>query len=253
MRTNMSREIPSAARHVSGQWARLQSARGTGESFDPEITADLPPTARRWIVHAIATGTPLARSTRLTMRGSIKLGTWRPFAATELLVPDTGFIWAAESKVAGVPVAGYDRYTGGSGEMRWRLARVLPVMSAHGRDITLSALGRLVGESIFVPTAFTTAQWTDLGDAVTRMTRTINSQEESVDLEIGEEGELRGARMQRWGNPDGTGFRRHLFTVSFHAERTFDGITIPAQFSTAWGTGEDKEFFRAEIVSADFA
>ncbi|MCE5291372.1 MAG: hypothetical protein LLG14_19340 [Nocardiaceae bacterium] len=249
----MSREIPSSARGVSREWTQLENARGTGELFETELAADLPPTARRWIIHAIAKGTPLARSARLTMRGSIKIGTWRPFTAIELLVPDTGFIWAATAKVASVPVTGYDRYTGGSGQMRWRLAGVLPVMSAQGRDVTVSALGRLAGESIFVPTTFTSARWTDLDDGVARMTRTIDSQEESIDLEIGEEGELRGARMQRWGNPDGTGFSRRLFTVTCRAERTFDGITIPSQFSTAWGTGEDTEFFRTEIVRADFA
>jgi hypothetical protein len=54
------------------------------------------------------------------MRGHIRLGGWRPFTAQQVLAP-SGFVWAATARVAGLPVTGFDRYSSGTGQMRWRL------------------------------------------------------------------------------------------------------------------------------------
>jgi hypothetical protein len=44
-------------------------------------------------------------------------------------------------------VTGHDRLSSGTGEMRWRLLRLIPGMTAAGPDITRSAYGRLAGGS----------------------------------------------------------------------------------------------------------
>jgi hypothetical protein len=99
-------------------------------------------------------------SVQLTMRGHIRLGSWRPFTAP------TGpgalrFIWAATARVAGLPVTGFDRYSFGTGQMRWRLLGLVPVMTASGPDVTRSAAGRLAGEATcWLPTSFTATSWT---------------------------------------------------------------------------------------------
>ncbi|WP_206003945.1 DUF6920 family protein [Rhodococcus pseudokoreensis] len=177
------------------------------------------------------------------------------FTATQILVPASGFIWAATAKVGALPILGFDRFTDGSGEMRWRIGGVVPVNSERGRDVTESAAGRLAGEAIFVPTGFPLARWTaDLNESTTQATWTVAGHEETVRLEIGEDGALRGLQMQCWGNPDGQGFGRYRFTVTIDAERRFTGITIPAQLRAGWETGStsESEFFRAEITDARF-
>jgi hypothetical protein len=100
-------------------------------------------------------------SVQLTMRGHIRLGSsWRPFTAQQVLAP-SGFIWAATARVAGLPVTGFDRYSFGTGQMRWRLLGLVPVMTASGPDVTRSAAGRLAGEATcWLPTSFTAASWT---------------------------------------------------------------------------------------------
>ncbi|MEU2005748.1 DUF6544 family protein [Rhodococcus sp. NPDC019627] len=245
--------VPRAARHVRGQWESLANVHGTGQRFHAALAEDLPLVARRWIVRAVAENTPLARAVQLEMHGQIRLGDWRPFAATQLIAPGEGFIWAATAKVRGLPILGYDRFTDGSGEMRWRVGGLIPVMSARGRDVTDSAAGRLAGESIFVPTAFPLARWTGDGNDVSA-TWTVAGREETVHLNIAEDGALRGVWMQRWGNPEGQGFGRYRFTVAVESERTFAGITIPARLRAGWDTGGASagEFFRAEITDAHF-
>ncbi len=88
------------------------------------------------------------------LHGQIKLGQWRSFSATQVLAPPRGYIWATTARVAGLPVTGYDRLSSGTGQMRWRLLRLIPVMTAAGPDITRSAYGRLAGEITLLPGAF---------------------------------------------------------------------------------------------------
>mgnify|MGYP007051656847 CR=1 FL=1 len=195
----------------------------------------------------------MAAAARLEMCGQIRLGAWRPFTAVQLLAPGRGFIWAATTRIGRFPVSGYDRFTTGSGEMRWLIGGLVPVVSSTGRDVSESAAGRLAGESIFVPTTFPYARWD--GDEFTAAARwTVAGREETVCLDIAEDGALLGLRMLRWGNPGGRGFGRYPFVVTVAAERTFAGMTIASQIRASWddGSGGGGEFFRAEITAARF-
>jgi len=126
-------------------------------------------------------------------------------------------------------------------------------MSGRDADITTSAAGRLAIESVFVPTAFRRAQWNGPGACATWP---IDGGCETVDLDIAEDGRLRGAVIQRWGNPDGAPYARYPFGISVESERTFDGITIPTRVRAGWwwqtGKPADGEFFRATITDATF-
>ena len=242
---------PRSARHVRHEWAALSSLPSSDAVFDPSRTADLPMPVRKWLQHSIKEATPLAHPAWLRMRGHIRIGAWRPFTATQVLAPGVGFIWAATAKFAGIPVLGYDKYFDGAGEMRWRLGGIVPVMSAQDTDIGTSAAGRLAAESVFVPTCFASAQWSS-DDAGVHASWLIDEHRESVDLDIGDNGELRGVLMQRWGNPDGAPFGRYPFGVGLDAEREFGGVTIPTQVRAGWWWHTDKqtegEFFRATIT-----
>jgi hypothetical protein len=84
-------------------------------------------------------------------------------------------------------IRGFDSYTNGTGEMRWRLLGHIPFIKALGPDVTRSAIGRLASEFCFVP-AFALAlgvRWAeldnhravasiDVGDRTNRVTITID-------------------------------------------------------------------------------
>ena len=249
--------VPRAARSVRREWDMLSRSTQPLEVFDPALLSDLPEPARRWLSHAITPGTPLWQSVELSMRGQIRLGAWRPFTARQVLAPPRGLIWAANASLFGVPVTGFDRFSSGSGQMRWRLAGLVPVMSASGLDVTRSAAGRLLGEMALAPTTFRAASWAQGSDA-DRIVATcqIGGEDESVELHIGPDGRLLGALMQRWGNPNGAPFGRYPFGVAIEAEQTFGGVTIGSKLRAGWWWGTDRqaegEFFRAQITAADF-
>ena len=220
------------------------------------MVAGLPEPARRWLTHAIRPGTPLARSVQLQMHGHIRLGTWRPFTATQVLAPPEGFIWAATARVLGLPVTGYDRFSSSTGQMRWRLLGLVPVLTADGPDISASAAGRLASEGVLIPTTFDAATWTTTGPDQATATWRIGDHQEDVDLHVGEHGQLRSVLIQRWGTPNRCPYGRYPFGVTVEAENTFAGITIPSEFRAGWWWGTDRqdegEFFRAHITDAAF-
>ena len=249
---------PAVNRSLRAEWAELADLPVTSERFDVDQTGDLPEPARRWLTHVIAPGTPLYRGVQLRMRGQIKIGTWRRFTARQVLAPPAGFIWAASTRTAGLPVTGFDRYLSGTGQMRWRLAGLVPVMTAAGPDVSRSAAGRLAGEATcWLPTSFRSAHWIAGPKADTAVaTWTIDGEDETVRIRVGPDGGLSEVSMQRWGNPDGQPFGRYPFGVAVEAERTFADVRIPSVIRAGWGWGTGRqdagEFFRAEITDATF-
>lgn len=248
---------PWAARRVRRDWAELCAPTPLPVAFDPAMVAGLAEPVRRYLAHAIAPGTPLWQSVEVSMVGHIRIGTWRRFTATQVVAPGRGYIWAADARLFGIPVIGYDRLSGGTGEMRWRLLDLVPVVSADGPDMARSAAGRLASEIALIPTAFRGATWTAADGPDTAVASWgAGEEQERVELRLGPAGQLRRVLMQRWGNPDGGPFGRHPFGVTVDEERTDAGVTLPAVVRAGWWRGTDRqdagEFFRARITTVTF-
>jgi hypothetical protein len=247
--------VPRAARRVREEWAQLATPTPDPALFDPATVADLPEPVRRYLTHAIAAGTPLWRSVQVAMVGQIKIGTWRPFTADQVVAPEKGYIWAAVARVFGLPVVGYDRLSSGSAEMRWRLLDLVPLVDVDGADVARSAAGRLASEIVLVPTAFSSATWTAGGPDTAVATSGAGPEQQRVELHLGADGRLLDLIMLRWGDPDGKPFGRYPFGVTADGESTQDGVTTPAAVRAGWWRGTERqeagEFFRAEITRVD--
>ena len=214
------------------------SAPTTGaDRFSPEHLDGLPTPVRRWLTRAIAPGTPLLRSAVLRQHGEIKVGRWQRYEADWLLAPPQGFIWAATTHVGPVFIRGFDCYTAGAGEMRWRLFGRVPLVCAAGADVTRSAMGRLAGELCFVPAVALSAAvtWEPLDDrrAVGRVA--ADGWTHRVTVTVGETGRLERVDVPRWGNPGGKGYREHLFTALMDGpERRFYGFMVSISARAGW-------------------
>src|SRR5690348_11206542 len=106
------------------------SVRPGERTFDPQALGDVPDKVRAYLTHAIAPGAQLASAVRLWMHGRIKLGRWRKFKAQQVIVAKRGMIWRAHLRMSGLSVRGEDRFLDGHGAMRWKLARIFPLVSA---------------------------------------------------------------------------------------------------------------------------
>jgi hypothetical protein len=192
------------------------------------------------------------------MHGEIRLNQWMPFTARQIFTPD-GFIWAADAGRFPMRIRGFDRYTNGTGEMRWKLAGLVPVMTAEGPDTTRSAAGRHAIEVAgLVPGAALDRRiaWSELDG--NRVVAELGDEpwNHRITLDIDDDGSLRSASLPRWGNPDKSAHAEHPFGVAFSGERTADGYTVPAELRAGWWFGTERwdegEFFRATIDDIEF-
>ncbi|HIK16275.1 MAG TPA: hypothetical protein IGS53_13465 [Leptolyngbyaceae cyanobacterium M33_DOE_097] len=241
-----------------GQYLSLnelwRSVSASGSVFRPEQYASLSPLAQRYLNHTIAPDTSLATAVRLRMHGEIKLKTWLPFQAEQVLSARRGMIWRATTWMNGLPIIGWDRLLDGEGAMQWKLLGLLPVVTANGRDVTRSGIGRMQGECIWLPSVFCdrAVQWADTDDAHTCVKLTRLGETTDLHFTVDNSGRLEQLRFQRWGNPEGAEHHYVDFGGYFDREGTFSGYTIPTQMRIGWYFGSEKfdaegEFFRAVV------
>lgn len=225
--------------------------------FGAEQLTWLPQGTRRYLEHSIAHGTPLASAVWLRMRGEIRLRRWTPFRAEQVICRDRGMLWCARTRLGGLPVSGSDRLLAGRGEMTWRLLGVIPVRRASGLDVTRSAAGRVQAESIWLPSMLcaTNVIWSAPTAGRIRAVFPVFGHPGALELRIARDGGLQSLAMQRWGDPDGTGFEYHDFGGMVDAERRFAGYTIPSRLRIGWHFGGEGfepggEFLRVIIDDA---
>ena len=209
---------------------------------------------QRYFRAAVSPGTPLHRAVRVTMRGHIKVGRWVPFRATEVLAPRSGFLWRG---LAAGCISGSDRYVSGHGEMRWRLAGVVPVVHARGPDVARSAAGRTGAEGLWVPTALLPrfgVDWHAESDSEIVGRFDVDGVPIERRHRLSASGELAATSLQRWGDPDGgddVGW--YPFGGPVGSSRTWSGLTVPSEGSVGWYPDSERwgdgEFFRYRLTA----
>jgi hypothetical protein len=220
--------------------------------FSESELEGLPEPVARAFRAAIAPGTPLALSARITIRGRIRLKGWTRFRGRELIAPHAGFVWAVRAGL----ISGYDRYAHGEGEMRWSLLGLIPVMRASGPDVNRSAAGRVGGEGVWIPTALLPrfgVGWSALDDNHLIARLRLDAHELEYHYLLDDQARIVATWFERWGDPDSSGrFGVHRFGVETTAFHTFHGLTIPAQGCAGWHYGSSRwpadVFFEYEIT-----
>jgi uncharacterized protein DUF6544 len=220
-------------------------------SFEESELEGLPEAVRRYFRRSIELSTPLARSTRLWMRGSVKQGRWwLPFRARQILAPLQGFVWAA--RVGGILV-GSDRLVGGEALAEWKLFGTIGVARTEGPDVARSSAGRAGAESVWVPTAMLPrfgVTWS--ADDANHLTAGYRLHDVDIELQLtlDDEARVRSIALDRWGGPERAGFVRFVHALSRYS--IFDGVSVPSAGRGGWfaGTGRwsEAEFFRYEIT-----
>lgn len=230
-------------RRVAADWARLGRATPSPELFEDNMTQALPEPIHRWLRRAIEPGTPLRLGAEVRMHGQVRLGAWRPFTAVQRLTLSEGFVWAATARFFGLPVAGFDRYSRGDGQMRWRLLDLVPVMKAEGTDVTRSAAGRHAGELLtYLPTAALADEisWHPIDDKRATARLFVGADRVEVTLTVSPDGSLTELVLPRWGNPNGAGFGEYCFGAGFTEQQAWAGLILPHKITAGWYYGTDR-------------
>jgi len=234
------------------------SANRSGPDFDPVSVRELSEPVRRYLLHSIEPGTPLAGRGELSMKGEIRLKGWNRFQARQVITGNMEMVWSARVRMMGMPVRGYDCLIEGGGEMSWKMLGLFPVMQASGRNVTRSAAGRVAAELVWLPSAFLlpSVELTAVDDATLSCSVEIAKEKVTTVMKIGGDGRLLSTRLKRWGNPEGD-WGYHDFGALMIKESSFGGFTIPSQLRAGWhfhgrGFQNEGEFFRSDLTNSDY-
>ncbi|UCH36799.1 MAG: hypothetical protein JSV65_14995 [Armatimonadota bacterium] len=247
-------------RRLAVIWRSLE-VEGAGETFSADMVAGLPEPGRRYFLHAIRPGTPLAASVRLEMTGAIKPGpkaAWMPLEAEQIVAPPKGFVWKASVKGGAMSLSGADYYANGEGRQGFRLWGLIPLISAEGADTAKSAAGRCAAEALLVPSALLPqrgAKWEAVDEKSAKVVMEIDGELVTLTISVEPDGKLRDMSLPRWGNQTEDGSYDYIpFGMECLEERRFGGYAIPSEIRAGWwyGTKRYSEFFRATIAKAEF-
>ena len=220
---------------------------------------------KRYFEHAITAETKLATAVRLKMHGEIKLKGWYNFQAEQVICAHQGMVWQATVWMNGLPIFGWDRLIAGNGAMQWKLLGLLPVVKSKGPDVTRSAVGRMQGEYVWLPSALlsSSVRWQASDDTHACAELTLLEETTRLNLTLSSSGGVQAAYFQRWGDPEESTPHYENFGVLVEEEKAFGGYTIPTRIRAGWYFDnaaqagkpgprfvEKGEFFRATIDRA---
>jgi hypothetical protein len=256
---------------VAYRWHALSSgdeSLSAGESdeniFSPKMVKDLPPAAKRYFLHAILPGTPLAERVRMKISGTLRredTQVWMPFEAEEILEGGRGLVWKAKLKTGEDSwLDGAEYYFMGKGQITFFRHRFIPSVFESSLVVDRSMAGRVLIESIWLPPVFLPqrmARWENMDKLRAKVTLSIDDLSSTIMMSVEEDGRLREVVIPRYHQ----GGERKIekaewrpFGISVEEEKTFEGYRIPTKIRAGWWYGSSRynEVLRVEIKEVTF-
>lgn len=241
------------ARDLDELERRLGSGHGAATPrFDPAMVEELPEPARRFLRHALAPGTRLARAARFDTRFWMKLRPEEPHTELtgEEVLASWGFLWRARARMGLMAVRVRDHYADGQGAVAVTALRVVPLVRSGGPDVTRSARDRLAIERVvWLPSSLVPGmafapeeepRWEAQGDERVRLTLRIDGHDVPITLRTARDGRLREATLQRWGDQGVDAHQGIPYGVTVEREESFGGLTIPTRLAGGWWYGTER-------------
>lgn len=240
---------------------RLALPDVSGDVFSARETVLLPPPAARYLRHAIREGAPLAKTADLHLLGEIRVrpdGDWFKFEAMERICPERGLLWQARIEGLGrIYAEGAEYFCEGDAGSDFFLGGVVPIVGVRGGEFARSSAGRLVIESIWLPTCLTPARgavWEPGDEHRATVRLPAPSELPTINVTVAESGALIDVSMMRHQGGEASSFGLMPFGIRVEAEDRFGEYTIPSRVVASWGYGTDvaEEFMRIAVEDARF-
>lgn len=240
---------------------RLALPDVSDDVFDARAVVLLPPPATRYLRHAIDDGAPLAKTVDLHLIGEIRArpdGDWFKFEARERICPERGFLWQARIEGLGrISADGAEYCWDGRAGSDFFLAGILPLVRVRDGEFGRSAAGRLVIDSIWLPSSLVPmrgATWQDGDEHRATVGLPERPELSRLNLTVAESGSLVEVSMMRHQGGEGQNFGLMPFGIRVHEERRFGPYTIPSEAVAVWGYGTDdsEDFMRLQVEDARF-
>jgi len=246
-------------RRINRLWRSLQS-EPSSETFAESMVANIPGPARRYFLHAIKAGTPLASSV-IVQSTALIIGPdrkWRTVTGRTIFSPHNGFVSKYSLGRLLTRVTAVDHYANGLARKRFWLWGIVPVAKTTDQNLSKAAVGRLACLFFLLPSALLPergVEWVALDDHSAAAAWTVHGERATLTLSLEPSGTVRQFAVLQWADPEKTGsFASIPYGGDVEEERTFGGYTIPSRTIGGWsfGTPRYSEFSRATVEKAEF-
>ncbi len=235
-------------RYVDDIWNTLEQEPSGTEVFSEKMVEDLPDPARRYFLHAIKPGTPLATKLHWRWSGEMKPGKtmpWMALTSEQITVKGRGLVRKIQASNGPLMLTAADHLLDGDGRMRISLYGLVPFINETGPDLSLSALGGMLAEGVFLPSSLLPGPHVRIeGVDGSRFTVTLEMQGKQASYTIAVDAEGRPTEqsvLQRWGNITDDGSYRFIpYGAVVEEEGTFGGYTIATRVRGGWWYGTDQ-------------
>jgi Family of unknown function (DUF6544) len=227
-------------REVRQLWAEPTEPR----RIDRRRIAELPAPVRRYIARAVGERDRAVRTARLRHGGTFRTkleSTWVPIRGEQDFAADPpGFVWWGRVRVApGLWFDARDRSVGGVGNMHASLESSVTVVDGSGPEIDQGALLRLLGEMVWLPTAFLDERhvtWDAVDARRARATLRVGGREVTAVFAFGEDGLPVEVLADRYRAQDGTSVLTP-WSGQFGDYREVHGLLVPHRVIATWHVG----------------
>jgi len=229
-------------------------------AMKPNCYETVPPPVRRYLEQTICERAPLIRRVILHQTGMFRPsfeGAWLPIKADQYFNADPpGFVWFGRVRMApGLWIDAHDQSVQGTGRMVVRAESIWALADSTGPGLDESALARLLGELVWLPTTLIDSryvQWTPVDDRHADATLTVGRTQATGRFEFDDHGFPRRFTASRYRDVNGT-----QVLTPFEGEladyQTANGMSVPHRVVGSWIiNGKTMPYVKLEIVRFDF-
>ncbi len=250
-------------RQVARDVERMQAAPAAA-AVVRSPRSELPPPVRRYLAKAVPENSRSIRRARLQQHGMFRPslnGSWLPLRGRQFFNADPpGFVWWGRVRLApGVWIDARDRSVDGAGNMLVTMESTITIADSSGPPLDQGALLRLLGEMVWIPTAFGDSRyvtWTALDDRRATASLTVNGRAFNGEFAFGADDLPTAFTANRYRDIGGGRSVLTPFVGRLSDFQTVDGVVVPFRVIGAWvvdGTAIDYANFEVDRIVFDWS
>lgn len=255
-RINAMRFGARVGREVRALWPVQPSA---APAVEPR-TEGLPAPVRRYLAKAILRERTAVTTVHVTHGGTFRPkldGAWLPIEGTQYIRAEPpAFVWWGRVRIApGVWIDARDRSENGRGHMLVLMDSTFRLAESSGDAIDQGALLRLLGELVWLPTAFLAPRitWTPLDERRAKAQLRVGELDVAGVFEFGDDDLPSGFRAMRFRDVGQGAAELTEFYGAMSDYRKVDGLLVPHELVAHWTLdAEPKAYARWKVERIEY-
>ena len=234
----------------------MESVRTERNVVTQELIENLPAPVKRYLTYTGIIGKPLPDNIRLKQIGRIRLSAeqpWMTFDAKQYYtVNPPSFVWEGSVRKGGLPwIRARDLYQSGKGKMQIKLAGVIPIANATGKEMDESAMMRYLSEMIWFPAAFlrNNVSFRHIGDNSSDVTFVDNGKSVTATIYFDAQGRVKDFVAQRYREVK-SNYELSTWSTPVTEYGEFEGLKVPLKGKAVWRLSQG-DFEYIDVTLAD--